>query len=170
MIAQVNTYITNHYEGMTPEQLTLLLFKGALNSIELTRQGVQENNPRKRGENLGKVISIVSELNASVNTEMQDEGTRFLRGLYGAILTELPKVSISNDISILDRTENYITRLKDIWESDVMPVPSQVAEAVPNVKRGEPTTIKKILPPASMPNAAAYGSQGGINRLNSFSV
>ncbi|NWH04947.1 flagellar export chaperone FliS [Desulfobacter latus] len=170
MIAQVNTYMTNYYDGMTPEQLILLLFKGALDRIELARQGIKENNPRKRGENLGKVIAIVSELNTSVNTEMQDEGTRFLRGLYGAILVELPKVSISNDISILDRTEKYITRLKDIWESDVMHKPRQVEEAVPKEKRAEPATIKRSIPPAPMPNVAAYGGQGSVKRLNSFSV
>lgn len=170
MLAQVNTYITNHYEGMTPEQLILLLFKGALERIELARQGIKENNPRKRGENLGKMIGIISELNASVNTEMQDEGTRFLRGLYGAILAELPKVSISNDTSILDRTEKYIARLKDIWESDVMPGTRQVAEAFPKVKSAEPATIKKNIPQAPMPNAAAYGGQSGVKRLKSFSV
>jgi len=166
MIAQVNTYISNHYEGMTPEQLILLLFKETLDRIELARQGIKESNPQKRGENIGKVIAIVSELNASVNTEIQDEGARFLRGLYGAILTELPKVSISNDISILDRTEKYIARLKEIWESDVMSETKQGAK----MKSAEPATIKKIIPPAAMPNAAAYGGQGGVKRLKSFSV
>ena len=73
--AQVNKYLTNHYEGMEPEQLILLLFKGALDRIELTRQGIEENNLQKRGENLSKVIAIISELNASIHPEMNDEGT-----------------------------------------------------------------------------------------------
>jgi flagellar secretion chaperone FliS len=119
-LAQVNTYLTNHYEGMTPEQLILLLFKGALDRIALTRQAIAEDNIQKRGENLSRVIAIVAELNAAVNPEMQDEGTRFLRGLYTAILAELPKVSMSNDTAVLDRTEKYLTRLKAIWENDVM--------------------------------------------------
>ncbi len=119
-LAQVNTYLTNHYEGMTPEQLILMLYNGALDRIEKTRQGIKEKNIQKRGENLSKVIAIISELNASVDLEMNDEGTRFLRGLYAAILAELPKVSMTNDIVILNRTESYIKRLKQIWVTDVM--------------------------------------------------
>lgn len=51
---------------------------------------------------------------------MTDESTRFLRGLYTAILTELIKVTLNNDLETLDRAEAYIARLKDIWEKDVM--------------------------------------------------
>jgi flagellar protein FliS len=118
--AQAKEYLTNHYQGMDPEQLILLLYKGALSRIELTRQGIQEKNIQKRGENLSKVIAIVSELNASLKPEANDEGTQFLKGLYTAILTELPKVSLTNDTLILDRAEKYIARLKEIWETHVM--------------------------------------------------
>ncbi len=39
-LAQVNTYLNNHYEGMEPEQLILLLYKGALDHIRLTTEKV----------------------------------------------------------------------------------------------------------------------------------
>lgn len=118
--AQINTYLNNHYEGMEPEQLILLLYKGALERIEWAIEGVQENNVKKRGENLSRVIAIVSELNASVDPSMNDESTVFLKGLYTAILEELPKVSITNDATILQQTHTYLSRLKDIWEKDVI--------------------------------------------------
>ncbi len=117
---QVNNYLSNHYEGMEPEQLILLLFNGAINRLKLAREGIIEKDVKKRGESLSKAIAIISELNASVDSKMEDESTVFLRGLYTAILTELPKVSLNNDIKILDRTENYIQELKKIWEKDVM--------------------------------------------------
>lgn len=156
---EANKYLTNHYEGMEPEQLILLLFKGALTRIELSRQGIQEKNIQKRGENLSKVIAIVSELNASIAPEMNDENTRFLRGLYGAILAELPKVSMTNDTRILDRTEKYLTRLKDIWETDVMGKSDTAAEK-------KPVLVKtKKYPPAS-----GYGNTGSTQRFSAFSV
>ncbi len=154
-LAQVNTYLTNHYEGMTPEQLILLLFKGALDRIALTRQAIEENNIQKRGENLSRVIAIVAELNAAIDPEMQDDGTRFLRGLYTAILAELPKVSMSNDTAVLDRTEKYLTRLKTIWETDVMgqskpaakktgiaPVPEKKPGTSPMTAYGKPVAAR----------------------------
>lgn len=118
--AEINKYLNNHYEGMKPEQLILMLFKGALDRIRLTREGIEENDIKKRGENLSKAIAIISELNSSVDTTMDDESTLFLRGLYTAILAELPKVSINNDKKILQRTHVYISKLKEIWENDVM--------------------------------------------------
>lgn len=117
---QVNNYLSNHYEGMDPKQLILLLFNGALTRLRLTREGIEENDVKKKGENLSKAIAIISELNASVDSKMDDEATQFLRGLYTAILNELPKISLNNDIKTLDRTEAYISRLKEIWEKEVM--------------------------------------------------
>lgn len=105
---------------MEPEQLIFLLYKGALDRIRLTREGIEENNIKKRGENLSKVIAIISELHTSVDPIMNDESTQFLRGLYSAILMELPKVSLNNDIEILRQTHAYISKLKEIWENDVM--------------------------------------------------
>lgn len=119
-VPQVNTYLNNHYEGMTPEKLIHMLFKGALKHLQLARQGVVEKNPKKRGEHLSKAIAIVSELNTSVDPNMQDESTRFLRGLYAAILSELPKVSLSNDPGPIDLAVTYIEKLNDIWETDVL--------------------------------------------------
>jgi flagellar protein FliS len=118
--AEINRYLNNHYEGMDPEQLILMLFKGALDRIRLAGEGIEEDNIQKRGENLSKAIAIVSELNSSVDTTMNDESTRFLRGLYSAILTELPKVSLTNDMEILRRAHAYISKLKEIWETEVM--------------------------------------------------
>jgi flagellar protein FliS len=117
---QVNNYLSNHYEGMDPEQLILLLYNGALTRLRSTREGIYEHDVKKRGENLSKAIAIISELNASVDSKMNDESTRFLRSLYTAILTELPKISLNNDLKVLDRAEAYIEKLKEIWEKDVM--------------------------------------------------
>jgi len=118
--AQLQQYVNNHFEGMSPEQLIFMLYKGALERIKLAKQGVEKNDPKIRGENIGKLIAIVAELYASLKPEMHDEGTEFLRGLYTSILMELPKVSITNDIKVLNRTEQYLSKLKDIWEKDVM--------------------------------------------------
>ncbi len=117
---QMKTYLNNHYDGMGSEQLILLLYKGALSRMRLTREGINENNAQKKGENLSKAIAIISELNASVDTKMGDGSTLFLRGLYMAILAELPKVTLNNDLKTLARAENYISRLKEIWENEVM--------------------------------------------------
>ena len=120
-----DTYLSSHYDGMDPKQLILMLYKGALKHIRLAKQGILEKNTQKRGENLSKTIAIVSELNASLDPSYKDDAIEFLRGLYAAILSELPKVSINNDIGILDRSASYISELKEIWETSVMAAPGR---------------------------------------------
>ncbi len=116
----MNVYLNNHYEGMPPEKLIHMLYKGALQHLSYAREGVIEKNPKKRGEHLSKVISIISELNTSLDPEMNDESTQFLRGLYASILAELPKVSISNEIKTIDIAYSYVEKLNEIWETRVL--------------------------------------------------
>lgn len=154
--APINSYLNTHYEGMEPEQLILLLYKGALERIRLTREGIDENDIKKRGENLSKTIAIISELHASVDTTMNDESTLFLRGLYTSILMELPKVSLNNDPGILKQTHTYISRLKEIWENDVM-------------KKNKAVAQKKAV--SKRPGSTGYGSRAGkTTAFHSFAV
>ncbi len=150
----MNAYLNNHYEGMTPEKLIHMLYKGALSHITLAREGMLENDPKKRGEHLSKVISIISELNSSINPEINDETTQFLRGLYNSILTELPRVSITNDIKVLDLTKSYIEKLNDIWETQVL------------ASRGKKQKMTKPTKSVS-PISKGYGS-GNANPPNSI--
>ena len=160
--AEINKYLSNHYEGMSPEQLILVLYKAALERLQLAREGIEENDIRKRGENLSKAIAIISELNVSLDSSMNDEGTQFLRGLYASILAELPKVSVTNDKEILRKTHGYISRLKEIWETDVMGKTNSNGKkpVLKTVPRGTPAT------PAGSP----YGGNSGNSAFRSFSV
>ena len=62
----------------------------------------------------------MTELNASIKSDDDSEAARFLRGLYRAILLELPKVSVSGDVKILRQARTYLERLKEIWEQTAM--------------------------------------------------
>jgi flagellar protein FliS len=155
---QINTYLNNHYEGMDPEQLILLLYKGALSRLKLTREGINEKNVKKKGENLSKAIAIISELNASVDSKMDDDSTHFLRGLYTAILNELQKVTLNNDLTILNRTEKYISELKNIWEKDVMA----------KEKQSLPKIIKYPVQTPSLPSA--FKENPSTSKFSAISV
>ncbi len=42
---KMNTYLNNHYQGKTPEELIQMLYLGALRNIKLAKEGIDENNP-----------------------------------------------------------------------------------------------------------------------------
>mgnify|MGYP003573052260 CR=1 FL=1 len=103
-----------------PVKLIHMLYERVLVHLKYAEEGIQEKSPAKRGENLGKAVAIISELNSSVSHDDASEAALFLRGLYEAILLELPKVTVSNDVAILHRAYEYIEKLKDIWEQTAM--------------------------------------------------
>lgn len=105
---------------INPVKLIHLMYERALAHLEMAGVGIVKKDPKMRGENLGKAIAIITELNASVNEDDSSEAAIFLRGLYGAILLELPKAALSDDGEIVHQTIAYIKRLKEIWEQTAM--------------------------------------------------
>ena len=103
-----------------PIKLIHLMYERILAHLDLAIEGIEEGNARKRGENLGKAIAIITELNASIKNDEQSEAAAFLRELYTSILVELPKVSVNNDKAIVIRARKYIARLMEIWGQTAM--------------------------------------------------
>jgi flagellar protein FliS len=112
-------------KNIPPEQLIHLLYERALTHLRCAGEGIDEQNPQKRGEHLGKAIAFVSELNASLDMEKGGEAAVFLRGLYEAILVELSKVPVTNDMEVIKRTCRYLKTLNDLWEQTTMEVQRQ---------------------------------------------
>ncbi len=123
MYAQATTaYKTTNAMAADPNKLILMLYEGGIKFLLLTRKGIYENNKVMRGENLHKVIGIVTELLSSVNGDT--EQAVFLRGLYSSMLSELAKVNITNDAGIVEISIKYLAQLKNIWEQEVMAKPA----------------------------------------------
>lgn len=144
------TYQSNHFDGMDPRRLILMLYDGALRFLKGAREGALENNPQKRGENLGRAIAIISELQASLNPNMNDEATEFLRGLYTSILAELPKASLNNNVKPIEQTERYVAQLRKIWAEQVMALPATETSAVRTTLNTQPAAQPEI--PAASPS------------------
>jgi len=103
-----------------PNKLIQMLYDGALRFLEKARIGTEKKDPKLRGENLGRALNIITELNACLNMEKGGETARYLRDLYLYMLAELPKVNLTHDTEIIVRSMNYIRELKKLWEERVM--------------------------------------------------
>ncbi|MEW6220766.1 MAG: flagellar export chaperone FliS [Thermodesulfobacteriota bacterium] len=119
--AAARSYVRTQIETNTdPNQLVLLLYDGAIRFLEQARSGCAKEDRRRRGEGLSRAIAIIGELNASLNVEAGGETATFLRSLYLAMLAELPKVNLANDVTIIDRCLRYLTELRELWVSRVL--------------------------------------------------
>lgn len=141
-------------QNIPPEKLIHLLYEGALKHLHYAGEGIEAKKPQQRGENLGKAITFVTELNASLDMEKGGETAMFLRGLYEAILVELSKVSATNNLEVIKRTCRYLQTLKEIWEQTVMKETAVITRETRPVPLGAETprqaTVQKFPLPATM--------------------
>ena len=116
-----NVYQQSESQGkIHPVKLIHMLYERLLDHLAIAEEGVLDNDIKKRGESLSKAIAILTELNVSIKEDDETEAAQFLHGLYSAILAELPKVSVDNDVNIVRQSASYIQRLKEIWEQTAM--------------------------------------------------
>ncbi len=149
-----------------PVKLIHLLYERVLVHLELAEQGISANDVKARGENLSKAIAIISELNASIKDADDSEAAGFLRGLYSAILMELPKVAISNDGKVIEQSRRYLSRLLEIWESTAMVEAGLVGGASDQPSGKENRPLEQGA--SSSLSIAEYGITGGPKKFKTM--
>ena len=128
-----------------PQKLILMLYEAGIKRLHMAKDGLEKDDPKKRGENIGKAIAIISELNASLDEDIKTDEINFLRSLYLTMMTELTKVSITKDVKTVERSIKYLGELKRIWETSVMK------------SHAQPATQAKAQPSAP-PQYSSYGN------------
>jgi flagellar protein FliS len=114
----VKAYKSTQVMTTDPYKLILMLYDACIKNLFQARDAVINNDRVRRGESLSKSIDILSELFSSVQGET--EQAKFLRGLYTAMMLELPNVNLTNDIKTLDLAIKYMAQLRSIWKEQVM--------------------------------------------------
>lgn len=103
-----------------PAKLIHMMYERLLLNLTCACEGLEENDIKKRGENLSKAIAIITELNCCLRPEDESEPAQFLRGIYAAMLIELGKVAVTKDATVIRQAHKYVSRLKEIWEETAM--------------------------------------------------
>lgn len=116
------------------ERILLMLYQGALNFVNRARKGIEENSPKMRGENISKILAIVTELDCALDKEVGGELAENLSGLYRYIMNRLTIANVKNDTGALDEVEKLLIELKEGFEGAAQ---KQKASAMPKVEEGE---------------------------------
>lgn len=101
----------------TPHRLVQMLMEGVLEKVALAKGNIARNEIAKKGENIGKAITIVGGLQASLNKEAGGELSENLSNLYDYIARRLVMANIRSDERILDEIANLISEVKAGWDA-----------------------------------------------------
>ena len=93
------------------EEILLMLYEGALTSVRIARRGIEEKNPKLKGENISKVLAILTELDCALDREKGGELAENLAGIYRYLMNRLTVVNIKNDPEPLEEVERLLGEL-----------------------------------------------------------
>lgn len=107
-------YKQNSINTSTPEELTLMLYNGAIKFAKIAKINMEEKNIQETSNNLVKSQDIINELNATLN--MDYELSENLRHLYNFISDQLVEANIQKDAKILDEIIPIIEGMRGTWK------------------------------------------------------
>jgi flagellar protein FliS len=103
-------------EGASPERLIQLMLEGALDRVSLARGAMENGETAAKGERIGKAISLVEGLRASLDHERGGELAGNLDALYEYAARRLLEANLRNDVAILDEVSNLLREIKQAWD------------------------------------------------------
>lgn len=110
-------YKQNTVMTASPQELTLMLYNGALKFIGLSKIHIEKKDIPKANESIIRAQDIIQELNITLN--MDYEMSTGLRSIYTYILEVLVDANISKEIKYLDEAAEMVTELRDTWKEAI---------------------------------------------------
>ena len=109
-----NQYKQNDIMLASPEELTLMLYNGAIKFVNQAINAIDENEIEKAHISIVKTGDIIIELIATLN--MDYEISKGLRSLYEYLSDRLMEATIHKDKEILEEVLPFFTELRDTWK------------------------------------------------------
>lgn len=126
----MNTNMTNAYKTQqimtaSPQELTLMLYNGAIRFVAESIQAIDKNDMNKAHEANMRAQDIVREF---MNTlDMQYEVSEGLDKLYDYIEYRLIQANLKKDKAQLEEAKGLLTELRDTWYQAMKMVREQKA-------------------------------------------
>lgn len=112
---RTDQYLESQVMTASPEELTLMLYEGAVKFIKQARVFNEESAIEKTSNAILRAQAIYSELRSTLN--MDYEISTQLDGLYAYILNRLMLANIGKDSEILDEVLGLSEEFRDTWKS-----------------------------------------------------
>ena len=116
MSAYSNTQIHSGIMDASPHKLTAMLLAGAVDRVNAARGAIEKGDVARRGEMLGKTISILAQLQADLDMSQGGEIAQNLEALYDYMIRGLVVANRENDAEKLDEIQVLLSEVKSGWD------------------------------------------------------
>ncbi len=109
-----SAYQRNEIINLTPIEIVVRLYQALESSLYAAKEAISNGQTAIRGEKLSHALSIVGELQASLNFREGGEIAESLYDLYGFMTKEILFANMKNDT---DRIDNVLKTLKPLFDA-----------------------------------------------------
>lgn len=110
-----------------PHALVAMLIDGAIERVVQARGAMVRGATARKGERIGKAITIVDSLRASLDADAGGEVAANLGSLYDYLIRRLLHANVHNDADALDETLRLLKEIKAGWDGIATAVESAAA-------------------------------------------
>jgi len=121
-------YRSNTVFTSTKEELTLMLYDGALRFCNQAIIAMENQDYAKTNELILKVENIVREF--QITLDMKYDISTQLNAIYDYLYTRLVSANIGKDIEVLTEVRDHLRGLRDTWK-EAMKLARQQSSATP---------------------------------------
>lgn len=125
--AALNRYKQNSVTTATPEELTLMLYEGAIRFMNIAKYSIENKNLERAHSSLMRAQDIIMELNYSL--DMNYEISKEYRMLYDFVISNLVDANISKDIKFIEDAATIVSELRDTWKEVMIQIQQKVYQA-----------------------------------------
>lgn len=123
----LNQYKQNSVLTATPEELTLMLYEGAIKFMNIAKYSIENKDTGKAHTSLIRAQDIIMELNYSL--DMNYDISHELRSLYEFVLSKLIDANIKKDATAVDEAIYVVNEMKDTWKEVMKIIKQKVYQA-----------------------------------------
>ena len=129
---QMNQYQNNKIQMAKPEELTLMLYDGAIKFCNIAIMGLENNDERKFTTYLLKVENIIDYLNNTL--DMKYPVAKDFENVYNYLMKRLVEADLHREdaLEIMNEVNKHIHTMRDTWVDAMkiargqMPAPNTV--------------------------------------------
>ncbi len=103
--------------GASPHRLIQMLMNGALDRLAQAKAAFEVKNIEQKGVLLGKSISIIAGLQASLDNEKGADVAANLDKLYDYMQRRLLEANLKNDMAMVEEVSGLLLKVKTSWDA-----------------------------------------------------
>lgn len=123
----LNRYKQNSVFTATPEELTLMLYDGAIKFMNIAKYSMENKEIEKAHTSLLRAQDIVMELNYSL--DMSYEISKGFRSLYDFVLSRLVDANIHKSSKSIDEALGVVNDMRETWKEVMKQIKQKVYQA-----------------------------------------